>query len=521
MGMGLRSPFLTVLSLALLAVFLAAILVGCSSGPDFARPDKPKAGGYTPESLAPQTSSTAGPGGGAQSFVREKDIPGEWWTLFQSPQLDSLIKESLQANPDVDAAQAALRQARENFYAQQGGLFPTLSGNGSGQQQFASSASQGQAGSGSMLGVTAASLNISYSPDVFGGVRRQVESKEATAEYQRFQLEAMYLTLTSNVVVAAINLASLQAQIDATNGIIVILNNSLTAVRRQFSLGDASRADVLAQEATLAQTQAMLPPLQKQLAQQRNQLMRLVGRSPDQNRGESFDLAKLKLPQELPLSLPSQLVEQRPDVRAAEAQLHAASANIGVAVSNQMPKFTITGLLGFSSGGIGSLLVPGAGVWSLGLGLAQSVFDGATLDHQRKAAIAAYEQAAAQYRGTVLSAFQDVANALRALQADADTLRAQVAAEQTAAASLRLSEQQYQLGAVNYLILLNAQQAYQAAVINRLRAQAARYTDTAALFQALGGGWWNRTDVDPKSMGKPDVFALPPVQDIKLPRSGH
>ncbi len=519
--MRLRSPFLTIFTLALLAVFSAAMLIGCSSGPDFERPDKPRATGYTPESLAPQTASAAGPGGAAQSFMPEKDIPGEWWTLFQSPQLDTLIKESLQANPDVDAAQAALRQARENFYAQQGGLFPTLTANGTGQQQLASPASQGQVGSGAMFGVNAASLNISYSPDVFGGVRRQVESKEATAEFQRFQLEATYLTLTSNVVVAAINLASLQAQIDATNGIIAILNNSLTVVRRQFALGGASRADVLAQEAALTQTQATLPPLQKQLAQQRNQLMRLVGRSPDQDRGESFDLAKLKLPQDLPLSLPSQLVEQRPDVRAAEAQLHAASADIGVAVANQMPQFTITGLLGFTSGGIASLIVPGSGVWSIGLGIAQTVFDGAKLDHQRKAAIAAYERAAAQYKGTVLSAFQDVANALRALQSDADTLRAQVAAEQTAAASLRLSEEQYRLGAVNYLILLNAQQTYQTAVINRLKAQAARYSDTAALFQALGGGWWNRTDVDPKSMGKPGVFNLPPVQDIKLPRAGH
>jgi NodT family efflux transporter outer membrane factor (OMF) lipoprotein len=519
--MRLRSPFLIAFAASLLLVLAAALLAGCSAGPDFVRPDKPKAMAYTPEQLAPQTASAAGPGGAAQGFVSEMDIPGEWWTLFQSPALDRLVRESLQANPDVDAAQAALRQARENFYAQQGGLFPTLGANGSGQQQLASLASQGLGNSSTMFGVTAASLNISYAPDVFGGVRRQVESKEATAEFQRFQLEATYLTLTSNVVVAAVNLASLQAQIDATKGIVAILNNSLGVVRRQFDLGGASRADVLAQEATLSQTLATLPPLEKQLAQQRNQLMRLVGRSPDQQRGESFDLARLKLPEELPLSLPSSLVEQRPDVRAAEAQLHAASADIGIAVANQLPQFTITGLLGLSSAGISSLLVPGSGVWSIGLGIAQTVFDGAKLDHQRKAAIAAYEQAAAQYRGIVLSALQDVANALRALQADADTLRAQVAAEQTAAASLHLSETQYQLGAVNYLILLNAQQTYQTAVINRLRAQAARYTDTAALFQALGGGWWNRTDVDPKSMGKPGVFALPPVQDIKLPRPGH
>ncbi len=511
--MNRRSPFLLALT--------AFLLAGCTAGPDFVKPAKPTSTSYTPEALAPQTSSAAGPGGGAQTFVPEQDIPGEWWALFQSPQLDALVRESLHANPDVDAAQAALRQARELYFAQQGGLFPTLSANGSGQQQLSSPASQGQAGSGVMFGVTSASLNISYSPDVFGGVRRQVESREAAAENQRFQLEATYLTLSSNVVVAAINVASLEAQIKATQDIVNILNNSLTVVRRQFDLGGASRADVLAQEAALTQTQATLPPLQKQLAQQRNQLMRLVGRSPDQDRGENFDLAKLKLPQELPLSLPSSLVEQRPDVRAAEEQLRGASADIGVAVANQMPQFTITGLLGFTSGGISSLIVPGSGVWSIGLSIAQTVFDGGKLDHQRQAAIAAYERAAAQYRGVVLSAFQDVANALRAVQYDADTLRAQVAAEQTAAASLRLSEQQYQLGAVNYLILLNAQQTYQTAVINRLRAQAARYSDTAALFQALGGGWWNRTDVDPKSLGKPTRFALPPVQDIKLPRAGH
>lgn len=511
--MRLRSPFLV--------AFTAALLAGCSSGPDFERPAKPTSTSYTPEALAPRTSSAGnGPGAEAQSFVPAMDIPGEWWTLFHSPLLDTLVREALKANPDIDAAQAALRQARENYFAQQGSLFPTITGNGQGQQQLASPASQGQSGSAVMYGVTTASLNVSYSPDVFGGVRRQVESKEALAEVQRFQLEATYLSLSSNVVVSAINLASLQAQINATQDIIRILENSLTVVRRQFDLGGASRADVLAQEATLTQTKATLPPLQKQLAQERNQLMRLVGRSPDQDRGESFDLSKLKLPRDLPVSLPSQLVEQRPDVRAAEAQLHSASADIGVAVANQMPQFTITGALGFTSGGLGSLLVPGAGVWSIGLGIAQTIIDGARLDHQRKAAIAAYERAAAQYKGTVLSAFQDVANALRALQADADALRAQVEAEQTAAASLRLSEQQYQLGGVSYLILLNAQQTYQTAVINRLKAQAARYADTAALFQALGGGWWNRTDVDPKSMGKPGYFALPPVQDIKvLPRA--
>jgi NodT family efflux transporter outer membrane factor (OMF) lipoprotein len=278
---------------------------------------------------------------------------------------------------------------------------------------------------------------------------------------------------------------------------------------------------VLTQEAALTQTQATLPPLQKQLAQQRNQLMTLIGRFPNQDRGETFDLATLHLPEELPLSLPSQLVEQRPDVRAAEAQLHAASADIGAAIANQLPQITITGLLGGSSGGFGTLFLPASGVWTIGASVAQTLFDAGTLEHKKLATVAAFEKAAAQYRSTVLSAFQDVANALRALQSDADALRAQTAAEDTAAASLSLSQQQYELGAVNYLTLLNAQQTYQNAVINRLRAQAARYSDTAALFQALGGGWWNRTDVDPKSNGSPGVFSLPPVQEIKLPRAAR
>lgn len=511
--MRLCPPFVAALS--------TSVMIGCSAGPDFERPDRPSATRYTAEPLALQTTAAPGPGGAAQTFVPEMDIPGEWWTLFQSPQLDVLVKEALRANPDIEAAQAALRQSRQLLFAQQGSLFPTLSANALGQQQLASAAASGMTGDATMYGVTSGSLNIAYSPDVFGGVRRAVESRAALAEFQRFELEAAYLSLSANVVVAAINVASLQAQIDATRDIIRIVGDSLRVVRLQLDLGGASAADVLAQEAILAQIQATLPPLQKQLALQRNQLMRLLGRSPDQDRGETFDLAKLKLPTELPVSLPSQLVEQRPDVRAAEAQLRAASADIGVAVANQMPQFTITAALGLTSAGISSLFVPGSGIWSVGLGIAQTLFDGGRLDSQRKAAIAAYERAAAQYRGVVLSAFQDVANALRSLQIDAEALRVQVAAEQTAAASLRLAEQQYQLGGVNYLILLNAQQTYQTAVINRLRAQATRYSDTAALFQALGGGWWNRRDVDPKSMGEPSRFSLPPIQDIKLPRAGR
>jgi NodT family efflux transporter outer membrane factor (OMF) lipoprotein len=517
--MNRRSPPLLRVHLVLAGVVL---LAGCTAGPDFKRPDKPKEQGYTPEKLAPTTSSAPVEGGQAQSFVEQRDIPGDWWTLFRSQELNGLIEQALKANPDLDVAQASLRQANENLYAQQATLFPALTGNASGQTALANGAAFGQSGTSFYFGVTTASLNISYSPDIFGGTRRSVEAQAAQAEFQRYQLEATYLTLTSNVVVAAVNLASLRGQITATEQVIKLESDALNVVRTQFGLGGASQADVLTQEATLRATEATLPPLQKQLAVQRNQLMTLLGKTPTDDAGTSLQLASFQLPEELPLSLPSQLVEQRPDIRSAEAQLHVASANIGVAVSAQLPQFTITGLLGFTSAGITGMFAPGTNVWSLGLSIAQTLFDAGKLDHQKLAAIAAYDKAAAQYRSTALSAFQDVANALRALQTDADGLRTAVASERTAEASLSLSQQQYQFGAINYLTLLNAQQTYQNAVINRVKAQGQRYSDTAALFQALGGGWWNRTDVDPKSLGNPERrFSLPPVGEIHLPQAGH
>ncbi len=499
-----------------------AIVAGCTAGPDYQKPDKPKEQGYTPESLAPQTTAVPGAeGGAAQSFVQGRDIPGDWWTLFRSQELSALVNEALRANPDLDAAQAALRQANETLYAQQAGLFPTLGANGSGSQARANGASAGAVSQPFTYGVTSASLNIAYSPDIFGGVRRQVESQAAQVEVQRFALEATYLTLSSNVVVAAVNLASLRGQIAATEQIIRLQSDAINLVQTQFNLGAASQVDVLSQQANLRASQALLPPLQKQLAIQRNQLMTLLGRPPTENAGDGIELSSLHLPEELPLSLPSQLVEQRPDVRSAEAQLRVASANIGVATAAQLPQFNITGALGYSAAGLATLLVPGSQIWSVGLSIAQTLFDAGKLDHSKKAAVAAYDRAAAQYRSTVLTAFQDVANALRSLQADADALRATVAAEETAAQSFNLVQQQYQLGAVNYLNLLSAQQTLRNAAIARVRAQASRYSDTAALFQALGGGWWNRTDVKPESKGKPGVFVLPPFDEIHLPRAGH
>jgi NodT family efflux transporter outer membrane factor (OMF) lipoprotein len=491
----------------LLAGTAAALLAGCTVGPDFLRPTAPPVDGYTSEPLPAQTAAADVAAGEAQRFVRELDIPGQWWTLFHSAELDRLVDQALAANPNLGAAQSALRQARENVYAGEGAYFPTVTANGSATREKSSGAALGLPFS-STFGVTTAALNISYNPDVFGGTRRQIESLKAQEDYQRYQLEATYLSLTANLVVAAINEASLRGQIAATDDVVAIETDSLRVLQNQFELGGASKVAVLAQAATLAQTRATLPPLQKQLAQQRNQLAALIGAYPSQDRGEPFHLADLQLPRDLPVSLPSQLLEQRPDVRSAEAQLHTASANIGVALANELPQFPITGSIGSDALGFAKLFSPGTGVWSIAGSVAQTLFDGGALLHRERAAVAAFDQSADLYRATVISAVQDVANALRALEADADAVNAQAIAVQTAFDSLEITRQQFQTGAITYLSLLTSQQTYQESRIALVQAQANRFSDTAALFQALGGGWWHRTDVATTVAGA-DRVALP------------
>lgn len=492
---------------------LCIALAGCTVGPDFVPPDLAANAGYSRDKLTTTARADINAGGGPQRLIDGMDIPGQWWTLFRSPALNALVEEALHANPDVSAAQAALRQANELVFADQASLFPSVNGNLSKTREKVSGATTGAASS-PILTVSSASLSVSYAPDVFGGTRRQIESSTAQAEYERFQLEATYLTLTSNVVNTAVSLASVRDQIGATEQIIRLQSDQLDLLNAQRRLGAIADTDVLTQQTALAQTRATLPPLQKQLAQTRNQLMAYLGRFPNQDRDERFDLASLHLPQELPVSLPSAIVGQRPDVRSAQAQLHEASANIGVAVANQLPQFSITGSLGSTVASGTRLFSAGSGVWSLAGSIAQPIFDAGALEHRKRAAVAAYDQSAAVYRGTVLTAFQDVANALRALEADAEALNQQVAAERSAQASLDLVQAQFRLGAVAYINLLTAQQTYQNTVLARVKAQAARYSDTTALFQALGGGWWNRSDVDPATAGKPDRLGLPSWQEI-------
>jgi NodT family efflux transporter outer membrane factor (OMF) lipoprotein len=470
------------------------LLAGCEVGPDFERPAAPDIEGYTSDALPTQTASAGNVAGGtAQRFVARQDIPGEWWTLYESRPLSDLIAEAVRANPDLQSAEASLRQAQENAAADRGALWPSLDVTAGPQRQRNPATQFGQRnGQPVTFTLYNARATVSYNPDVFGGTRRQIEASDAAAENARFQLEATYLALTANVVTAAVNDASLRAQIAATQDIIRIQRQSLTLLQGQLQLGGINRSDVLTQEAALRQTEATLPPLQLQLAQNRHRLTALVGRFASRDSGVAFDLAQLRLPVELPVSVPSALINQRPDVRAAEAQVHQASAEVGIAVANRFPQFTISADVGTSAMTLGSLFSAPTALWSVAGTVAQPIFHGGTLLHRQRAAEAALAAATATYRSTVIGAVQNVADALRALQFDAEGLRAQVAAERAAAASLDLARGQFQAGAITYLVLLTAQQTYQTARLNLAKAQAARFADTAALFQALGGGWWNR-----------------------------
>jgi len=475
------------------------LTAGCAVGPRFKRPGPPTNGGYTPAPLSTTSSTSNVAAGDAQQFVEGRDIPGEWWTLFHSKPLNDLIERSLKANPDLKAAQAALSVARENVLAQRGAYYPGVTG-GFSAIRAKTSADISPVTNTSALNYSlyTPEVSVSFVPDVFGLNRRTVESLQAQEQQARFALAATHITLSANVAAGAIQEASLRGQIDASRELIAINTHMLQILRNQYAKGYASELDVAAQQSQLAQVAATLPPLLKQLAQQRDLLAVLSGGFPNQDLTEKFELSSLQLPQELPVSLPSQLVEQRPDVRQAEENLHSASAQIGIARANRLPSFALTADAGSMAVVLGRMFSGGNGFWDVGAGITQPIFQGGALLHRERAARAAYTQAAEQYRSTVLTAFQNVADTLNALQQDADALKAAAAAKDAASVTLDLTKKQLESGYANYLALLSAEQAYQQALINLVQAQSNRYADTAALFQALGGGWWNRADI-PKS----------------------
>jgi len=496
----------------------AALAAGCAVGPRYHPPKAPANAGYAPAPLPEASASAPIHGGDVQRFISGRDLPFEWWQLFQSPALNALVERAFKANPTIASAQAALVQAQELVYAQQGYFFPTIGANYNFERQkiagnLTVDNAPGVQGNGDNLtppvqdlggyphthplfyDVHTAQLTVGFVPDVFGANWRQVESLAAQADAQRFALEATYVTLASNVVAAAIQEASLRAQIEATRQIIAADEKALQILRDQLQLGFAMRIDVAAQEAALGQARMLLPPLQKQLEQTRDLIRALVGNLPNQDVAETFELDALQLPPELPLSLPAKIIEQRPDVRAAEAQLHAASAQVGVAVAAMLPQFSITGTLGGNADQIPWLFRTGGSFWTMVGGVTQPVFEGGTLLHNKRAAEAALKQAATEYQSTVIAAYQNVADTLHASLSDADALAGAVEAENAAKVAYDLTRRQLEAGYANYLALLSAETAYNQALLARVQAQATRYGDTIALFQALGGGWWNRKEV--------------------------
>lgn len=478
------------------AALVSLMLQGCTVGPDFKQPAVPKVGGYTATPLTDTSGTPVVAGGEVQHFVEGQDIPGEWWNLFHSRSLNELIERSLRNNPDLKAAQAALAVARETAYAQQGAYYPTITADFSAARQKTSAALAPTPNSNALyFNLYTPQVSVSYVPDVFGLNRRTVESLDAQTEQARFALVATQITLTANVAAAAIEEASLRAQIDTTRALIAINTRMLGILRTRFEKGFASRLDVAAEESQLAQISATLPPLIKQLVQVRDFLTDLSGGYPDKALPEEFTFSTLELPGQLPVSLPARLVEQRPDVRQAEANLHAASAQIGVAVANRLPNIVLTANAGTAALSSGQIFAGSNSFWTLGANLIQPVFDGGTLLHKERAARAAYIQASEQYRSTVLAAFQNVADTLAALEQNADTLKSAAAAAKAAEVTLTVTKRQMEAGYTNNLAFSNAEIAYHQASINLVLAQANRYADTVALFQALGGGWWNRKDL--------------------------
>jgi NodT family efflux transporter outer membrane factor (OMF) lipoprotein len=466
--------------------FAASVLAtSCALGPDFTLPEPPPVTQYLPAGDPTPPTQRIRPGA---------DIPARWWELFRSSALSQLIEDAIQHNPDLQAAEAAVRIAQSNALAQRGGLFPQAGANWNSQRQRVPIATLDSpaANNAESFSLHTAQVTVNYVADVWGSVRRQTESLEATAENQAFLREGVYLTLTANIALAAIQEASVRGQIAATRRLIALQTQLLEILRHQNTLGQIALPDVVVQETALAQARLLLPPLQKQLEQQRHLLATLSGRFPGDAGVAIFDLRSLHRPRELPLTLPAELVRQRPDVRAAEATLHAANAQVGVAIANRFPQITLSGNAGSTAYAVSHLFSPGTNLWMIGANALQPVFDGGTLRYKQKAAEEALVQAMAQYRAAVLTAFQNVADTLRALQADSRALEAAATAERSAARSIDLIRSQMSQGQISLPVLLTAQQAYLQTSLARVQAQAALLADTVALFQALGGGWWNR-----------------------------
>lgn len=476
----------------LTALCAALAASACAVGPDFKSPDAPATQAYGPRGTA-TTVSTPVPGGEAQTFVSGKPVPAQWWTQFGSEKLNALVDQAFANSPSLAAAQAALRQSAENYRALHANLYPSIDGQFSATRQKIDSGSFGNPGGGSAIyNLFNASVGVTYALDFFGAARRTIEAQGALNEAQQFQYEGTYQTLAANVVTAAVQEARLRALISGKRKVIGDLERQYGINTKQFELGAVGKSEVLTAQASLAGERAVLPALELELSRTQNQLAVLLGKTPGEHVATDFDLSELKLPQDVPLSLPSELVRQRPDVRAAEAMLHQASANIGVATAAQLPQILINGSYGTQASQIENLFE--TTIWSVGANITQPLFRAGQLRARKRAAVAAYAEAQANYKLAVLQGFQNVADTLRALETGAQVLEAQYQSAEAAQKALELAEKQYSLGVISYLDVLTMQRQATLAKTGLVQALADRYQNTAALFLALGGGWWNRDE---------------------------
>ena len=466
---------------------LLAALTGCAVGPDFVRPAAPAVESYTAGTLPPTVSGDRQ----EQRFEPGTKIAGDWWLLFLSAKLDRLVKEALAGNPGLQSAQASLRQSQYNLRAGYGVFFPWLDAGFDASRQKFSPARFGTAGSASIFSLFTLSATVNYPLDIFGGERRAVEGLAAREDLQHALLLGTYLTLTGNLVNTVIARGAYREEIGATERLIGMQKEQLRIGAAQLQAGTVPYANLVSLQSQLASLEATLPPLRQRLDQAEHLLATLAGQAPALWSQPGIELAELTLPYDLPVTLPSDLVRQRPDILAAEAQLHSACANVGVSTAALFPSFALNGSYGQNNNSLGELMKSSGNFWSLGANLTAPLFHGGALWFNRKAAQEAYRQAQADYRQTLLGAFAQVADTLRALEHDAETLEAQAQALAAAQQALSLVTANYRAGTVGYLPVLVADAAFQQASIGYIQAKAQRYQDTVALYVALGGGWWN------------------------------
>ena len=476
-------------------------LAGCAVGPDFVRPTPPPVDHYT---QGAEPTATIPADGQTQHFAKGATVSADWWRMFNSAKLDAVIHEAIAKNPTLQAAQASLRQSQDNLRAGYGVFFPQLDAGFAASRQKSSPTSIGSSSPGSIFNLFTLSATVSYALDVFGGERRVVEGLQAQVDVQRATVLGTYLTLTGNIVNTMIAQAAYREQIKATEQIIGLQKEQVLITETRVAAGIVPYADVLSLQSQLASTQALLPPLKQKLSQTGHLLATLAGRTPAEWTPPDVDLSDFILPGELPVTLPSELVRQRPDILAAEAVLHSASSEIGVATAALLPNFTLKGSYGQNSTSMDALFKSDGNFWSIGAGVTAPLFQGGTLWFRREAALEGYQQAQATYRQTVLSAFAQVADTLRGLEHDAETLQAQSQAFKTAEEALHLIQANYQAGIVIYLQLLIANEQYHQARIGYLQAQAQRLQDTVALYLSLGGGWQDAADGIPDTTANPD-----------------